>query len=192
MFDMKWNTITLIFVLTCTFAAPILTRAQILSETSAESDTGGNTAGNGASVAEGSSSASVRVTNLINAKGASTVEVEVETESDGDVRTESLRQRIEARKAVEIRVATSSHGIDVRSEVRVGIGEDDRSNTNTPRVSNTFRAWVDWLLSLRLSEKVLFIPQESSATTAPEKSTEDISGLSTFFRRFVDRLLTFW
>jgi len=88
-------------ILACALAiVPSFTFAQIMSTTESSSSSGGNTSGSGGSVVEGHSSASARVTNIINARGEGEVEVEVETESNGVIHKESLRERINATETV--------------------------------------------------------------------------------------------
>ena len=204
-----------VMILACVLViVPSFSFAHITSTTEASSSSGGNTSGGNSSVVEGSSSASARVTNIINARGESEVSVEVETETDGDVHTKSLRQRIQSREPFEIRVATSSRGAEARSDIRITVGEDNSTTgTSTQRISDMFRSWVDRLLSSRTTATNTNTPaktevEEDSTVLSPiennssqgmptsdvERGAEELETdwFTTFLRRFVNTFRVLW
>lgn len=167
--------------------------AGINSSTSAEADSGGNAAQGGTTMT-GDSSASASMHTLINSNtGVSNVKVEVETGSNGIVNTGLLEKTISPKGSTEIHIATSSKNtiIDIEVEKHIsrfsGILEVASSTTH----ASALFVWFDWMLPLHLSERVISLPQESSTTVSLEED-QGTFGLSAFFRRLADRLLTFW
>ena len=88
--------------------------AQIESTAEAETDTGGNNAGSGGTVETGDSAASVQTTNVVG-EGGGTVKVEVRTETNGEVKTESIKKTVPG--GVNVRVSASSSGA-VKTDVK--------------------------------------------------------------------------
>lgn len=195
MFGMQNHNIGIVgIILTCAIViAPSYSYAQITSTTESSSSSGGNTSGSGRAVVEGASSASARMTNIINARGEGEVEIEVETESNGVIHKESLRERINAMEAVKIRIATSSHGAEARSEIRIGVGgERSTASTSTPRVSDVFRTWVDRLLSPRATTGASIEEEMETPELFPTESNANQRGLAVLLRRFVNTFRTLW
>ena len=89
---------------------PVFAYAQIESTTEAETDTGGNSAGGSGAVETGASSASVQTTNVVG-EGGGTVKVEVRTETNGEVKTESVEKEVSG--GVQVNVKASSNSGDV-------------------------------------------------------------------------------
>ena len=85
---------------------------------------------------------------------------------------------------VKVEVETRSNGA-----VEKHIGRFSASST--AHAPSVFFAWFDWMLPPHLSERVISLPQESSTTVSLEED-QGTFGFPAFFRRFVDRLLTFW
>ena len=90
---------------------PVFAYAQIESTTEAETDTGGNNAGSGGTVETGDSAASVQTTNVVG-EGGGTVKVEVRTETNGEVKTESMEKEVSG--GVQVNVKASSNSGDVK------------------------------------------------------------------------------
>jgi len=106
--------------------------AQVQSTTEAETDTGGNTAESGGTVETGASSASVQTTNVVGEDGG-TVKVEVRTETNGEVKTESVEKEVSG--GIQVNVKASSNSGDVN-----GMKAEEKGNvmvtvqgTGTPR-----------------------------------------------------------
>ena len=89
---------------------PVFAYAQIESTTEAETDTGGNNAGSGGTVETVDSAASVQTTNVVG-EGGGTVKVEVRTETNGEVKTESMEKEVSG--GVQVNVKASSNSGDV-------------------------------------------------------------------------------
>lgn len=94
---------TIAFALVLALFMPVFALAQINSETSAESDTGGNTSGSGSS---GDASASSHSTTVIDGSGNGTVEINIITNTNGTVQNETIKKEIQG--GVEVRVSTTS------------------------------------------------------------------------------------
>src|SRR3989344_5354148 len=102
------KTIHALIILTA--LSPAFAYAQINSTTEAESDTGGNTAESGGVVETGSSSSEVKTTTIGGEGG--TVKVEVRTETNGEVKTESMEKEVSG--GVQVNVKASSNSGDVK------------------------------------------------------------------------------
>lgn len=107
-----------------------------------EVSTGGIQVGGSGSAYSESGSASVEIKNTLNTQaGSGVVEVEVRTEADGAVHTESVKKSISpSDKSVQVFVATSSGAeVSAQAEVWQGAGEASSSEraTSTARTSTT-------------------------------------------------------
>jgi len=107
-----------------------------------EVSTGGIQVGGSGSAYSESGSASVEIKNTLNTQaGSGVVEVEVKTESNGVVHTESVKKAFSpSDKSVQVFVATSSGaGVSAQAEVWQGAGEASSSEwaTSTARTSTT-------------------------------------------------------
>ena len=110
-----------------------------------EVSTGGIQVGGSGSAYSEAGSASVEIKNTLNTQaGSGVVEVEVKTESDGMVHTESVKKSISpSDKSVQVFVATSSGtGVSAQAAVWQGAGKASSSEraTSTARTSNTSAA----------------------------------------------------
>ena len=105
---------TLYILLVLAALLPGAAYAQVQSTTEAETDTGGNNAGSGGTVETGDSAASVQTTNVVG-EGGGTVKVEVRTETNGEVKTESIKKTVPG--GVNVRVSASSSGA-VKTDVK--------------------------------------------------------------------------
>jgi len=122
------KTIHALIILTA--LSPAFAYAQINSTTEAESDTGGNTAESGGVVETGSSSSEVKTT-TIGGEGGS-VKVEVRTETNGEVKTETVEKEISGGANVNVKASSNSGGVKVESKEENGKVTVTVQGTGTP------------------------------------------------------------
>ena len=105
-------------ILTLTFflaMAPALAFGQIVSETSSEADTGGNSTGSSGTTTSGEASASAHTTTIVADEGG-TVEITVETEADGVKETQHIKEEFPQGGTVN---ASANTGGEARAGVSV-------------------------------------------------------------------------
>ena len=105
---------TLYILLVLAALLPGAAYAQIQSTTESEVDTGGNTVRQGGTIETGGSASSVKTTNVVGEEGGS-VEIEVRTETNGEMKTESIKKTVPG--GVNVRVSASSSGA-VKTDVK--------------------------------------------------------------------------
>lgn len=134
---------TIVLAVLFALFSPVLVSAQITSETSAESDTGGNR-GSGTS---GNASASSHSTTVIDGNGRGTVEVKVRTETNGVVQEETIKKEVQG--TTEVRVSTTSKSaaqqkaeVKTKVEAKTEAGREDSAVQGLSHVaSTTFSLW---------------------------------------------------
>jgi len=108
--------------------------AQIVSTTESEVDTGGNSAGG--VVETGAAGSSVKTTNVVGEEGG-TVEIEVRTETNGTIKTESIEKQVPGAVEVNVSATSKSGAVNVEKKVEQGkvsvtVNGTSESASNTP------------------------------------------------------------
>jgi len=198
--------LTLTFLLTIAFIPGVVLAhdgidhgpvAQINSETSAESETGGNT-GSGST---GNASASSHSTTVIDGSGNGTVEVHVRTETNGVVQEETIKKEVEG--AVEVRVSTTSTSKSgakpapkTKTEAKAEATVEVKSGGIFSRVASTtfwrnFSLWTSFTGSGTTTVEVEDEGRVLSMIERPQGTTTANGGIRGLFSSIVN-IFIFW
>ena len=141
-------------------ATPAL--AQIVSETSASSDSGGNAVGTGGSAITGSASASARTTSVAGSGIESgSVEVDVEITANGQAYEESIQKNIPAGGGVHVQVSADT---SARTGGDALLEEEAMNTADTPAP----HSWFEALLPFRAKQQATSSEKEMSASADEE------------------------
>lgn len=168
--------------------SPFITSAQIVSETSSESDTGGNNAPSGGTVKTGNSSASSHTTTVMDG-GVGTVEITTEVEENGEEYTNTTKKEVQG--AIEVKASSgASSGGEAETSISV-------KTIQSSVASSTF--WNRFKPFFQISTPTTTEVQEETTTEKPERfskaSLSATSSVSIAINSFVERLLNvliFW
>jgi hypothetical protein len=192
------STQTILSILFATlFFLPVLASAQIVSETSADSDSGGNSAGSGGTTTTGDSSASARTTTVIDG-GSGVVDIQVKTETNGEVHTETIKKEIKAGEEVHISTTSSTKGATAKPkteakakanvEASVTIGKTVQSNVT----SSTFWSRIPlWKPFVQISSTTSEFGKPDKAFIRIHATSSPVDGLKSFIQRIFG-IVIFW
>ena len=134
---------------------------------------------------EGSASSHVRT---VIQGGTGSVKVEVSSDSDGVVKTETIEKTIEPGRSFELRIATGTANAETRAEVRIGEGTGVGMRDF---FSDFFRFLAPAPISLDLSlEKATSIDTQTEEEVAPVEDAEPKAGLPAGRQGFLSKFFS--
>ena len=173
---------------------PVATGAQgIVSETTSESDTGGNTVGSGGITTSGDSSASVHTTVQDGSSGSSTVEIKIETKVDGEVYTETIKKEVKDGGKVRVSTSSTSKGktskekAEVKAGASVIVGKTIQSNI----ASSTFWSRIPLFKSFAPFSTTTGAEISDKTFVRIHATSSPVDGLKSFIQRIFS-ILIFW
>lgn len=180
----------IVLALVFVFFVPVLALAQIHSDTSAESDTGGNI-GNGTT---GSASASSHSTTVIDGSGNGTVEVYIKTNTDGEVHEESIKKEVQG--GVEVRVSTTSKPATkltqpTEAEAKVEAKTNVEIKNEGGMFSTFWRSFPLWTSFSTEDTTTVEVKDDGRVLTMIERTESEDAGISSLFSTIVN-IFIFW